>query len=70
MKKKTKNILTTIFGLLFAGGDIGLWLATRLGFVEKQMSLVEILAIAGLAFLLIQAYNETLQGFAKKVLKI
>jgi len=68
MKKKTKNILTSVFGVLFAAGDVGLWLASRLGVIEYDMGIVEILVIAALAYTLIQAYNETLQGFTKKYL--
>jgi len=70
MKKKTKNILTSTFGLVFATGDVGLWLASRLGLIEYDMGIVEVLVIAALSYLLIQAYNETLQAFAKKVLKL
>jgi len=68
MKKSTKNILTTVFGILFALGDFGLWLASRLGVIEYDMGIVEVLVIAALAYLLIQAYNETLQAFANKML--
>jgi len=70
MKKKTKNILTSVFGMLFAVGDISLWLSSRLGLIEYNIGIVEILVIAGLAYLLIQAYNETLQAFASKVLRL
>jgi len=70
MKKSTKNILTTVFGILFALGDFSLWLASRLGVIEYDMGIVEVLVIAALAYLLIQAYNETLQAFANKMLGI
>ena len=65
-----KNILTTIFGILFALGDFFLWLGSRMGWIEKEIGLVEILVIAALAYLLIQAYNKTLQGFSRKMLGI
>jgi len=70
MKKKTKNILTSTFGLVFAAGDVGLWLASRLGVIDYDMGIVEVLVIAALSYLLIQAYNDTLQAFAKKILKL
>jgi len=70
MKKKTKNILTSVFGMLFAVGDISLWVSSRLGLIEYDMGIVEVLVIAALAYLLIQAYNETLQAFASKVLRL
>ena len=68
MEKSTKNILTTIFGILFACGDFFLYMASRLGLIEYDIGVVEILVIAALAYLLIQAYNETLQAFANKML--
>ena len=70
MKKKTKNILTSVFGMLFAVGDISLWVSSRLGLIEYDMGIVVVLVIAALAYLLIQAYNETLQAFASKVLRL
>ena len=70
MKKKTKNILTSVFGILFAAGDISLWLSSRLGLIEYDMGIVEVLVIAGLAYLLIQAYNQALQAFASKILRL
>ena len=68
MKKSTKNILTTVFGILFALGDFALYMLSRLGVIEYDMGVVEILVIAALAYLLIQAYNSTLQTFANKML--
>ena len=68
MKAKTKNILTTVFGILFALIDVGLYVASRIGMIEYDMGVVEILVIAALAYLLMQAYNETLQKFANKML--
>ena len=68
MKKKTKNIFTTVFGILFGLTDLGLYITSRVGVIDYEVGIVEILAIAGLSYLLIQAYNETLQNFSKKVL--
>lgn len=68
MKKRTKNILTSVFGMMFALGDFSLWLTSRLGLIEYDMGITEVLIIAALAYLLIQAYNQTLQGFASKIL--
>ena len=68
MKKSTKNILTTVFGILFGLGDFALYMLSRLGVIEYDIGVVEILTIAALAYLLIQAYNSTLQGFANKML--
>jgi len=68
MKKSTKNTLTTVFGILFAAGDFALYMLSRLGLIEYDIGVVEILVIAALAYLLIQAYNETLQAFASKYL--
>ena len=68
MKKKTKNILTSVFGILFGLTDLCLYVASRTGLIEYDMGVVEVLAVAGLAYLLMQAYNETLQDFSKKVL--
>lgn len=68
MKKKTKNILTTVFGLLFGSIDIGLYVSSRVGLIEYDMGIVEILVMAALAYMLIQAYNPALQGFANKML--
>jgi len=68
MKAKTKNILTTVFGILFALGDFALYLASRVGVIEYDMGIVEILVIAALAYLLIQAYNGPLQSFAMRML--
>jgi len=68
MKKRTKNILTTVFGMLFATIDIGLYVTSRVGLVEYDMGIVEILIIAALAYMLIQAYNGPLQRFSNKML--
>lgn len=68
MKKSTKNILTSVFGILFALGDFALYMLSRLGVIEYDMGIIEILTIAALAYLLIQAYNSTLQTFANKML--
>jgi len=67
MKKKTKNIFTTVFGILFGLTDLGLYITSRVGVIDYEVGIVEILAIAGLSYLLIQAYNETLQNFSKKM---
>ena len=68
MKAKTKNILTTIFGVLIALGDVALWIMSRTGMIEYDIKLMEILVLAALAATLIRAYNKTLEAFANKFL--
>jgi len=70
MKKKTKNILTTTFGLILALSDVGLYVSSRVGLIEFDMGLVELLVVAALSYLLIQAYNGPLQAFANKLLNL
>lgn len=69
MSKKTKNILTTVLGILFGLGDFALYFASRLGLIEP-VGIVEIVTIAALSILLIQAWNGPLQGFVTKVLNL
>ena len=68
MKKKTKNILTSVFGMLFGIIDIGLYVTSRIGLIEYDMGIAEILIVAALSYMLIQAYNPVLQGFVNKML--
>jgi len=70
MKKKTKNILTSVFGILLALVDVSLYVASRVGAIEYDMGVVELITVAVLAYLFIHAYNDMLQNLSKKYLGI
>ncbi len=68
MKQKTRNLITSFFGIAFMLTGIVLFIFKALG--KAEIGLPELFAVEALGVLFLWSWNGALQGFVSKILGI